>query len=144
MHQIPQSSIAWHAIRPHNVYEVSSIPSLGQAISKLQTEMLGGEKFSRDAVTVRVGQQDTVYIKLIGLPGYLYYDGTSKKIGEYVKLLSMEYIMDVNTIVLVIVPAIQEIKTVNIYNVLSEDEREAFHARNTYCFYDNFLSVFQI
>lgn len=136
-----RSVIAWHARQPDNIHEVSSIPSLGQTISQLQTDMLGGERFSRDAVTVRVTHPDTVDLTLIDLPGYFYYDGTSTEMGEYVKRLLMEYIMDVNTVVLVIVPAIQEIKTVNIYNVLleyentlSEDDRKAFHARTIFFF----------
>lgn len=135
------SAIAWHAKQPDNKHEITSITSLDETISKLQAEMLGGESFSRDAVTVRVTHPDTADLTLIDLPGYFYYDGTGTEMGEFVKSLLMEYIMDANTIVLVIVPAIQEIKTVNIYNVLleyertlSEDEKKAFHARTIFCF----------
>lgn len=146
---VPWSAAAWAGYESaHRKGEthVKKPQDLTKVISDLQAQLLSdGSKFSPEPVTVSIEAEDAVDLTLVDLPGYFTHEGLDDANNgghiARVKESLLTYLRDENTIVLVVVPANQLVKTVNIFNLLKEYEKDLsnvdrvkLHARTIYCF----------
>lgn len=143
------SASAWagyDSAKRKNETHVRKPEDVAAVISELQSKLLNDElMFSTEPVTVSLSSDDAVDLILVDLPGYFTHEGldgaTNSGDVNRVKESLLTYLRDENTIVLVVVPANQLVKTVNIFNILKEyeedlsvAERVKLHARTIYCF----------
>eukprot|EP00177_Eucheuma_denticulatum_P001103 GFKZ01002005.1.p1 GENE.GFKZ01002005.1~~GFKZ01002005.1.p1 ORF type:complete len:874 (-),score=133.92 GFKZ01002005.1:4095-6470(-) len=147
--QVKWSATAWAGFEKGerlNVIRVAEPARLTEAIASLQNKVLEGvERFSEIPVNVAIESPDTVDLMLVDLPGYFTHEAlasSSDGFASIIKQSLLTFLQDMNTIALVVVPANQLVKTVNIFNLLkeyskslpSEEMRKHFQARTIYCF----------
>lgn len=107
--------------------------------------MDGGATFSDIPVNVAIESPDTVDLMLVDLPGCFTHDalaGGYDEAASKVRQSLLTFLKDMNTIALVVVPANQLVKTVNIFALLknyrnslpSPELQRRFQARTIYCF----------
>lgn len=143
------SASVWAGYESANKKNETSVrrrEDVATVIADLQKRVLRDDSsFSTEPVTVSLASDDALDLILVDLPGYFTHEGldktTSKGEVDRVKESLLTYLRDENTIVLVVVPANQLVKTVNIFNILKEyeedlpySERVKLHARTIYCF----------
>lgn len=143
------SASAWagyDSLKRKNETHVHRREDVAAVIGELQSKLLKDEMtFSTEPVTVSLSSDDAVDLILVDLPGYFTNEGldaaTDSGDIDRVKESLLTYLKDENTIALVVVPANQLVKTVNIFNLLKEyedtlsvAERVKLRARTIFCF----------
>lgn len=110
------SAIAYTSLDPSNKYNITDISKLHTVIDDLTTILCANKTFSTENITIELVSPDASDLTVVDLPGIIrtVTNGQSSSVINDVNRLIESFLIDTRTIILAVIPANQDIATVDI------------------------------